>query len=100
MPVTLMLFALLDAVVGGATTGNGAVDGTEIGAGAGGGNGGGAAARAEELPGMGTLGVDCLPPFDFLQGQTVLDIPLPHLQNFDFLWPVLLSKNIVLQTFL
>ena len=100
MPVTLMLFALLDAVVGGTTTGNGAVVGTEIGAGAGGGNGGGAAARAEELPGMGTLGVACLPPFDFLQGQIVLDIPLPHWQNFDLLCPDFLSKNMVLQTFL
>ena len=60
-----MLFALLDAVVGGTTTGNGAVDGMEIGAGAGGGKGGGAAARAEELPGMAATGAGLL-PFDLL----------------------------------
>ena len=85
-----MLFALLDAVVGGTTTGNGAVDGMEIGAGTGGGKGGGAAARAEELPGMGT-GAG-LTPFDLLQGQIFLDTPLPHLQNLDFFCPVFLSK--------
>ena len=81
--MTLMLFALLDAVVGGTTAGNGAVDGTGIGAGAGGGNGGGAAAKAEEVPGMGTLAVAGLLPYALLHGQMVLLKPLEHWQSFD-----------------